>query len=178
MICVRCKTLFFLCRRCDRGQCYCGSDRRHEARTLHVRAARRRHQQSPEGRADHRDRNLDYRRRKAARVMDQGTATEPPAPILSTPTTEVVEVTTLDPAGMENSHEQPLADTPAAVPNPPSPDPGPDPDPDPDPSPDSGPDSAPAPDESPRCAHCGCRSPYVRNESWTGYRRARDRRSG
>jgi hypothetical protein len=39
-----------------------------------VRAARRRHQQSPEGRLDHRDRQRAYRARR--RVMDQGS---PPA---------------------------------------------------------------------------------------------------
>jgi len=68
-----CQATFFLCSRCDRGQRYCSPACRQQARLHQRRCANRRHQQSPEGRLDHRDRQRDYRRRQAAaRVTDQG----------------------------------------------------------------------------------------------------------
>jgi hypothetical protein len=60
-----CRSLFLICSHCDRGQRYCSLDCRLQSRIEQVRAARRRHQQSPEGRLDHRDRQRAYRRRKA-----------------------------------------------------------------------------------------------------------------
>ena len=68
-----CRALFFLCSRCDRGQRYCSLACRQQARLRQRRCANRRHQQSPEGRLDHRDRQREYRRRQMhARVTDQG----------------------------------------------------------------------------------------------------------
>lgn len=68
-----CGLLFLICSHCDRGQVYCGSSCRGTARRLQCRAANLRHQQSEEGRLDHRDRQRDYRQRQAAaRVTDQG----------------------------------------------------------------------------------------------------------
>lgn len=68
-----CGAVFYVCRSCDRGQVYCGSDCRTAARRVQRRAANGRHQRSPEGRADHRDRQREYRRRLVAlRVTDQG----------------------------------------------------------------------------------------------------------
>jgi len=68
-----CRALFFLCSRCDRGQRYCSRSCRDQARRRQQRGANRRHQQSPEGRLDHRDRQRQYRHRRAqARVTDQG----------------------------------------------------------------------------------------------------------
>ena len=68
-----CHALFFLCSRCDRGQRYCSLACRQQARVRQQRCANRRHQQSPEGRLDHRDRQRQYRRRQAqALVTDQG----------------------------------------------------------------------------------------------------------
>lgn len=61
-----CRALFLICSHCDRGQRYCSLDCRIQSRIEQRRAARRRHQQSPEGRLDHRDRQRAYRRRKAA----------------------------------------------------------------------------------------------------------------
>jgi hypothetical protein len=61
-----CGALFLICSHCDRGQRYCSLDCRLQSRSEQLRSARRRHQQSPEGRLDHRDRQRDYRRRKAA----------------------------------------------------------------------------------------------------------------
>lgn len=64
--------VFYLCARCDHGQRYCSDRCRQKARRQQQRAANRRHQQSPEGRLDHRDRQREYRRRRqAARVTDQ-----------------------------------------------------------------------------------------------------------
>jgi len=57
--------MFFICSCCDRGQVYCSPACRDTARCLQRRAAKRRHQQSEEGRLDHLDRQRAYRRRLA-----------------------------------------------------------------------------------------------------------------
>ena len=72
-----CRALFFVCSHCDRGQRYCSLACRQQVRLRQRRLANRRHQQSPEGRLDHRDRQRQYRARRAprryrARVTDQG----------------------------------------------------------------------------------------------------------
>jgi hypothetical protein len=70
--CHRCYAPFWICRPCDRGQQYCSSPCRASARREQQRLANRRHQQSPEGRLDHRDRQRAYRKRCAQRrVTDQ-----------------------------------------------------------------------------------------------------------
>ena len=68
-----CGVAFWICRHCDRGHRYCGERCRRKARRQQRRAANRRHQQSPEGRLDHRDRQRAYRERcrHRARVTDQ-----------------------------------------------------------------------------------------------------------
>lgn len=63
--------MFYLCRHCDRGQRYCSPRCREKSRRLQRREANRRHQQSLEGRLDHRDRQRAYRQRRRARVTDQ-----------------------------------------------------------------------------------------------------------
>ena len=65
-----CRAVFYLCRCCDRGQRYCSDHCREKSRRLQRRQANRKHQQSPEGRLDHRDRQRSYRQR--SRVTDQG----------------------------------------------------------------------------------------------------------
>lgn len=68
-----CLTVFYLCPHCDRGQRYCSVRCREKSRRQQRRAANRRHQQSLEGRLDHRDRQRAYRDRLGqARVTDQG----------------------------------------------------------------------------------------------------------
>lgn len=68
-----CGALFWICRSCDRGHRYCSRPCRRLHRREQLRQANRRHQQSPEGRADHRDRQRAYRCRLRARgVTDQG----------------------------------------------------------------------------------------------------------
>lgn len=62
-----------MCRPCFRGEGYCGESCRSEQRRKQLRRANRRHQRSPEGRLDHRDRQRTYRQRRAAAfVTDQG----------------------------------------------------------------------------------------------------------
>ena len=66
-----CGQVFWICRHCDRGQHYCSQLCRQQTRRQQHRLANRRHQQSPEGRQDHRDRQRAYRRRHSSpRVTD------------------------------------------------------------------------------------------------------------
>jgi len=69
--------IFWICRSCDRGQQYCSERCRQKARRQQRREANRRHQQSPEGRLDHRDHQRAYRQRQAwTRVTDQRRQTD------------------------------------------------------------------------------------------------------
>ena len=70
-VCFECRTGFFLCFRCDRGQRYCSPACRRRARLRQRRSANRRNQQSPEGRLNHCDRQKAYRRRKAEEARQQ-----------------------------------------------------------------------------------------------------------
>ena len=73
-VCCGCHAVFWICPHCDRGQRYCSPPCRIQARRQQRRSANRRHQQSPEGREDHRDRQREYRRRRRiwTSVTDQG----------------------------------------------------------------------------------------------------------
>ena len=74
-----CQALFPVCTCCDRGQRYCSQECREQVRVCQRRAANRRHQQSAEGRLDHRDRQRRYRRRRHTKsVTDQGSQTADP----------------------------------------------------------------------------------------------------
>lgn len=79
--CQWCWQPFVLCRACDRGHAYCSLPCRHAGRVRSLRAAGRRHQQSPEGRLDHRDHQRAYRARCRARVTHQ---TSPAAVVCGT----------------------------------------------------------------------------------------------
>ena len=69
--CRACDAVFVICRPCDRGQRYCSAECRVPALREQRRRANRRHQHSPEGRLDHRDRQRQYRQRCAQlRVTD------------------------------------------------------------------------------------------------------------
>lgn len=73
--CYGCQAVFWICRRCDRGQRYCSSQCRTLALREQRRRANRRHQHSPHGRLDHRDRQRDYRKRCAQkRVTDKSSS--------------------------------------------------------------------------------------------------------
>lgn len=65
--CILCYALFVICRSCDHGQRYCCCWCRFLAWREQRRRANRRHQSSPEGRDDHRDRQRAYRKRCAQR---------------------------------------------------------------------------------------------------------------
>jgi len=70
-----CQSVFFIRTHCDRGHRYCSTECRDHARRRQRRAANGRHQRSPEGRLDHRDRQQAYRCRQRPaqpRVTDQG----------------------------------------------------------------------------------------------------------
>ena len=66
---LNCGALFFVCTHCDLGQRYCGDDCRRRSRLEQLRVASRRHQQSPEGRLDHRDRQRAYRQSRITSVQ-------------------------------------------------------------------------------------------------------------
>jgi hypothetical protein len=78
-LCVRCRCLVLVCRRCDRGQIYCAGTCAQKARRHRQRQARRDYQATPRGRALHAERNRRYRARQRHLVMDQGCAKEPEA---------------------------------------------------------------------------------------------------
>ena len=72
-----CHAVFWICRHCDRGQRYCSPACQAQALRQQRRCANRRHQQSHEGRADHRDRQREYRKRRAQiNVTDRGSAAD------------------------------------------------------------------------------------------------------
>jgi hypothetical protein len=70
-LCLRCRAQTYVCRRCDRGQVYCGRDCALEARRQRQRKARARYQATDRGRTLHAERSRRYRERKR-RVTDQG----------------------------------------------------------------------------------------------------------
>ena len=102
-----CHAVFFICSHCDRGHRYCSEGCRANAARQQRRRANGRHQKSPEGRLDHRDRQRDYRRRcrqRQACVTDEGSlsiaspasfqcgTSEPPAALEDTPPQQFVPV--------------------------------------------------------------------------------------
>jgi hypothetical protein len=66
-LCARCRAVFYVCRQCDRGQIYCNFKCRRLAVIVQKRRARARHQSTPEGRLDHRDRQRAFRARQRER---------------------------------------------------------------------------------------------------------------
>jgi hypothetical protein len=70
-LCGRCRQQVRICRRCDRGQVYCGRDCALVERRSRQREARRRYQTSEHGRRIHANRSRKYRARDR-RVTDQG----------------------------------------------------------------------------------------------------------
>lgn len=58
-----CLATFFLCSHCYRGHRYCSGECSARARREQRRRASQRHQRTPEGRLDHRDRQREYRQR-------------------------------------------------------------------------------------------------------------------
>lgn len=79
LVCCWCGSVFLICPSCFHGQRYCAKPCRDSGRVRSVVAARRRHAMSLDGRRDHCDRMREYRARKKACVMDQGSRSEAPA---------------------------------------------------------------------------------------------------
>ena len=74
-----CGVRFYICGSCYRGQVYCGERCRRRMRRQQMRRANRKHQDSPEGRLDHRDRQRVYREKcRLRRVTDQYFRPSPP----------------------------------------------------------------------------------------------------
>ena len=69
--------MFTICGSCYRGQVYCGERCRRRMRRQQMRLANRRHQDSPEGRLDRRDRQRVYRAKCRLRVTDHTSARRP-----------------------------------------------------------------------------------------------------
>ena len=70
-----CGAMFYICGSCYRGQVYCGDECRRRMRRQQMRRANRKHQDSPEGRLDHRDRQRVYRKKcRLRRVTDHTSA--------------------------------------------------------------------------------------------------------
>ena len=64
-----CSRVFWLCRRCDRGQRYCSEECRRHARERSVRKARRNYARKELGRENNRKRQRRYRARMTARQV-------------------------------------------------------------------------------------------------------------
>lgn len=96
--CRGCTGLFLVCRSCDRGQRYCSEVCRGPARHAQQSAARRRHQQSPEGSADHRDHQRAFRERQRAFRERQRA-------VMDHPSEEEVEMEILTVVGLAVSNE-------------------------------------------------------------------------
>ncbi len=69
--CARCRRQVVICRRCDRGNIYCGKQCSQPARRESLRAAARRYQASKAGRFKHAERQRRYRSR-SQKVTHQG----------------------------------------------------------------------------------------------------------
>lgn len=76
-LCGRCRRQVLVCRRCDRGQTYCGQNCALDVRRSSQREARRRYQATDRGRRLHADRSRKYRARGRS-VTDQGPMPETP----------------------------------------------------------------------------------------------------
>ena len=73
-----CGVMFYICGSCYRGQVYCGERCRRRMRRRQTRRANRKHQDSPEGKLDHRDRQRVYRAKcRLRRVTDHTSARRP-----------------------------------------------------------------------------------------------------
>ena len=74
---IDCGRVFWICRHCYRGHKYCSLRCRQKTRGQQTWAANRKHQKSPEGRDDHRDRNRAYRARRRRQRVTYHTSPAP-----------------------------------------------------------------------------------------------------
>jgi len=71
-LCRRCGLEFWICRSCDRGHRYCSRACSSQARAESLSRARKKHRNSDEGRADHRDHEQQRRERIKDREFTAG----------------------------------------------------------------------------------------------------------
>ena len=111
-----CRHVFFLCRRCDRGDRYCSRACAHRARHATLRAANRRYQQSRQGRRQHAARQARYRGGGAARenVTHQTSPAARPCGIVTPPAAQTVTRA----VGQEDLVDVDVSDTRRPVPGP------------------------------------------------------------
>lgn len=88
--CPWCLSEFWVCVVCFRGHVYCGPACRKQAREASCSKARRKHEASEEGRADHAQRQRDYldRKREGERVTDHGSEDLAQEQMMCAPTAE------------------------------------------------------------------------------------------
>lgn len=72
-----CGRIFYICRSCDRGQCYCCDEHRRQARLEQRRRANRKYQQSRAAKLDHAARQRAYIHRRSQKVTGQGRESAP-----------------------------------------------------------------------------------------------------
>jgi hypothetical protein len=77
-----CQKIFYICRRCDRGQVYCSPQCRGAARKEQHRKAAAKYQATRKGRRRHADRERARRERRRARAENK--VTDPPFPAADT----------------------------------------------------------------------------------------------
>lgn len=90
-LCASCRAQVLVCRRCDRGQCYCPGCAR-DVRRAKVREAGRRYQRSRQGRFTHAARSRRHRARRKI-VTHQGSPTPTPDVLLATDPTAAAAAT-------------------------------------------------------------------------------------
>jgi hypothetical protein len=69
LACLHCHCVVLVCLHCDRGQRYCSARCRDQGRRAAQRAAARRYQDTPRGRASHARRQQRYRQRGAQKIV-------------------------------------------------------------------------------------------------------------
>lgn len=115
--CRACHARFYVCRSCDRGHRYCCPACRVEGRRRCLQVVRRRHEQSPEARADHRDRQRAYRQRCRQAALAAKSVTDPSSglpPVSGTVGVELTGVVPVDETTKEGKHGPPIRHVPSA----------------------------------------------------------------
>jgi len=80
--CMRCQQQKIICRRCDRGNLYCGKKCLQPSRQASFRTASKRYQNSKKGKQNHAKRQHFYRQR-LKKVTHHGSKLSPPSDLLS-----------------------------------------------------------------------------------------------
>lgn len=92
--CALCHAQVIICSQCDRGQIYCATDCRVQARQASQRAANSRYQRTKKGKHNHAERQHRYRQnqRNQKKVTYQGSPDVEPRDVLPTEPNEVNEM--------------------------------------------------------------------------------------